>query len=500
MVSSSMKPFPSGTWMPFLLVCAVIGAAVSCTPRTTQRSSDLSEIRQRGHIVMITQNSGNTYFQYRDQPAGFEYDLAAEYARYLGVDLEIDTPGWLEMFDKLEHEAGDFIAAGVTVVPSRKKRVDFSDPYLSVRQQVIVHHNNQGIQRISDLNGKTVHVRAGTSYQERLAELLSRGVEMELVLVPNVTTEELIRRVADSEIEITVADSNIALSNRLYHPDIRIAFAISEPQPLAWAVRKGNRELLESINGFLTLKTEDGTLDRIKARYYGKRENLSRVDLKAFHRKVETHLPRYREMIEEASTRHGFDWRFITAVIYQESHFNPRARSYTGVRGLMQVTQKTALEMGIDNRMDPRQSVEAGVGYLAGLYQRFMDIDDEKNRLLFALASYNIGYGHVRDAQDILRLKGRDPGSWAALKEALPLLSVPEHYRETRFGYARGHEPVRYVENVLTYYDVMKLRTRELNGQDLVDSQEPEAGAKSVGGIKSLSARGLFLPEMLLLL
>ncbi len=449
---------------------------------------------------MITQNSGNTYFQYRDQPAGFEYDLAAEFAAYLEVDLEIDTPGWLEMFDNLDHQEGDFIAAGVTVVPSREKRVDFSDPYLTVRQEVIVHHDNRSIRSISDLNGKTVHVRAGTSYQERLAELLGQGVAMELVLVPNVTTEELIRRVANSEIDITVADSNIALSNRLYHPDIRIAFSISEPQLLAWAVRKGNRELLESINRFLAQKKADGTLDRIKARYFGKRENLNRVDLKAFHRKVETHLPRYKGIIEEASRRHGFDWRFITAVVYQESHFNPKARSYTGVRGLMQVTQKTALEMGIDNRMDPRQSVEAGVGYLAGLYERFDDIGDEKNRLLFALASYNIGYGHVRDAQDILRKKGHDPESWASLKEVLPLLSVPDYYRETRFGYARGGEPVRYVESVLTYYDIMKLKTRNLDGPDYVGSRRSKAGVKSTRGKEQLPARGIFSHEVSLLL
>lgn len=449
------KGLVKNTLVPFLLLL-LTGLTVSCDSFLAPPKSSLEQILDRGSIVMITQNSGNTYYLYREQPAGFEYDLAAEFARYLNVDLEVVTPGWIEMFDMLNKGDGDFIAAGVTVVPSREKRVAFSDPYLTVRQEVIVHHDNSGIKSLGDLNGKTVHVRAGTSYQERLAELLGKGVDMELVLLPDVSTDELIRRVADAEIDITVVDSNIALLNRIYHPDIRIAFPISTPQSLAWAVRKGNSKLLEAVNEFFTQIRIDGTLDEIYSRYHEDRKALGRFDLKAFHNKVDTHLPRYRQMIKKAAKKHGFDWRFIAAMIYQESHFDPRARSYTGVRGLMQVTQRTAREMGIRNRMDPEQSIKAGVGYLANLYERFDDIEDEEDRLLLALASYNVGYGHVRDAQKIVREHGRDPDSWSSLLEALPLLRMPEFYRETRFGYARGTEPVRYVENIMAYYDILK--------------------------------------------
>ena len=183
----------------FLSIFAFLfGLSLSCGIFQPPEPSSLELIRERGHITMITQNSGNTYYLYREQPAGFEYDLAAEFAAHLNVDLQVVTPGWLEMFDMLEHGKGDFIAAGVTIVPSRKKRVDFSDPYLTVRQEVIVHHDNYEIRNLDDLNGRTVHVRAGTSYQDRLAELLGEGLEMELVLVPDVPTDELIRMVADA--------------------------------------------------------------------------------------------------------------------------------------------------------------------------------------------------------------------------------------------------------------------------------------------------------------
>jgi membrane-bound lytic murein transglycosylase F len=191
---------------------------------------------------------------------------------------------------------------------------------------------------------------------------------------------------------------------------------------------------------------------------------LTRFDLKVFHEKVQTHLPLYQTMIQETSEEHGLDWRYIAAMMYQESHFDPDARSHTGVRGLMQVTRRTAEEMGIEDRLDPEQSIRAGVSYLAGLYDRFEDINGQEDRLRFAMASYNVGYGHVRDAQEIARAHGRDPTSWSSLAMTLPLLRMPEFYRGTRFGYARGVEPVRYVENVMTYYSILQRKTWDQGG------------------------------------
>jgi membrane-bound lytic murein transglycosylase F len=279
---------------------------------------------------------------------------------------------------------------------------------------------------------------------------------MELVLHSDATTEELVEMVAESEIAITVADSNIARLNRLHLPDIRSAFPLSPPKSLGWAVRKGNKELLEAINGFFRQIEKDGTLNEIYSHYYGNGDHLKHGDLRAFHELIETRMPLYRPIIKNFAREYGFDWRLITAMIYQESLFDPDARSYTGVRGLMQVTQRTADEMGISDRTDPEQSIRAGVRYLADLYRRFDDVENKENRLLLSLASYNVGYGHVRDAQELLRRTDRDPNSWPSLREALPLLGKPEYFRDTEFGYARGTEPVRYVDNVMIYYDILK--------------------------------------------
>ncbi|CAK8720382.1 Membrane-bound lytic murein transglycosylase F [Candidatus Electrothrix laxa] len=392
---------------------------------------------------------------------GFEYDLVRAFAEYLGVELEILTPDWDVMFQLLDAGEADLIAAGLTVTPSQEEFVDFSEGHLEVQQQVIVHKSNNTVQELADLEGKTIHIRARTSYAERMSELQKDGYTLQTILYTNISTEELIRKVANQEIEVTVANSNIALLNQRYYPDMRIAFPIEESQTVAWAVRTGETELLEQINAFFELIKENGVFSRIYERYYRDVSIFDYVDLRKFHKRLKTHLPKYKNIIRKESEKYGFDWRMIVAVLYQESHFNSRARSHTGVRGLMQVTKATAREMGIRNRLDPVQSIQAGVSYLAKLYARFADIKDAHERLLFALASYNVGYGHVRDAQKICQRKGWNHRRWTSMEKALPLLRLKRYYKDTEYGYARGTEPVRYIRRILLYFDIIKQKSRE---------------------------------------
>ncbi|XOF32555.1 MAG: membrane-bound lytic murein transglycosylase MltF [Candidatus Electrothrix sp. YB6] len=444
-----------------LLASAVLFAVFwAVFPDRSQPPEPLQDIRERQKLRVIMTNNANVYYRYRGEYMGFEYDLVRAFADHLGVELEILTPDWESMFQLLEAGEAHLIAAGLTVTPSRETLADFSDGHLEVQQQVIVHKNNSTVQELADLEGKTIHLRAATSYAERIRELREDGYALQTVLHKNAPTEELVRQVAEQEIEITIADSNIALLNQRYYPDIRIAFPIEEPQTLAWAVRSGETELLGQINAFFELIRENGTFGRIYERYYRGVSIFDYVDLKKFHKRLKSRLPQYRDILRKEAEKHGFDWRLIAAVVYQESHFDPRARSYTGVRGLMQITKATAREMGIRNRLSPVQSIRAGVGYLAKLYARFSGIQDPHERLLFALASYNIGYGHVRDAQKICQRKGWNPKHWAALEKALPLLRLEQYYKNTRYGYARGTEPVRYIKRILLYFDIIKQKSR----------------------------------------
>ena len=423
---------------------------------TAEKQDRLGKIWEAGKIRVITDNNEHCYFMYRDSPAGFEFELAREFADYLTVDLQVITPGWEEMFEALKKGRGDFIAASLTRLPEREIQMEFSDEYLSIQQFVIVHRDNRTVRTIDDLNGKTIHVRAATSYEQRLVEMKNTGLDIELVLHKNVPTEELIRQVAEKEIEMTVADTNVALLNRRFYPEITMAFPVTEAQSLAWAVPKGDAELTKIINRFLSHIMSNGTFEKIYDRYYAAAEIFDYVDLVKFHQRLGSRLPKYEKIIRREADRYGLDWRLVAAVIYQESHFNPGARSYTGVRGLMQLTLETAREMGVKNRVDPVDSIRGGVRYLDTLYHRFDDIDDTIDRMLFALAAYNVGYGHVRDAQRIAEKLGSSPQQWNSVKQTLPLLNDPNYYRFTRYGYARGSEPIRYVDRVTTYFEVLR--------------------------------------------
>ncbi len=439
-------------WKNLLLILILLSLPIlfSCA-----KKSGLEEIKESGKITVITRNNAHCYYTYRDNPMGFEYDLAKAFSDYLGVSLNVVTSHWGKLFDVLNDGGGDFIAASLTITPSREKLIDFSDEYLAIQQQAVIHTSNYKTRKIEDLKGKTIHVRRGTSYEERLNELKNEGLDITIQLHEDTPTEELIRMVAEKEIEVTIADSNVAFLNRRYYPDVKIAFPIEEQQSLAWAVKKGEAGLQKAINEFLKKIKEDGTFAKIYKKYYSNVEIFDYVDLKKYHRRLKTRLPKYKEIIKRAAEKHGFDWRLIAAMVYQESHFNPRAKSFTGVRGMMQLTLETAKEIGIKNRLDPEQSIKGGVKYLKELYERY-DGAKDPDRVLITLASYNVGHGHILDAQKIAKERNLDPNSWSSLEVILPLLRYRKYYRKTKNGYCRGTEPVRYVNRILTYYDILK--------------------------------------------
>ncbi|HBF43509.1 MAG TPA: membrane-bound lytic murein transglycosylase MltF [Desulfobacteraceae bacterium] len=419
------------------------------------RKNVLHKINKSGEITVITRNNAHCYYTYRNSPMGFEYDLAKAFSDYLGVKLKVITPPWEYLINTLDEGKGDFVAASLTITPSREKLADFSDGYLTIQQKAILHTNDHQIKKIEDLEGKTIHVRRGTSYQERLNELKNDGLNINIKLYDDMPTEELIRMVAEKEIQVTIADSNIALLNRRYYPDIKIAFPIEEEQSIGWAIKKGEKALLKKVNEFFKKIKENGTLAKIYQKYYTNVEIFDYVDLKKYHQRLETRLPKYKKIIQKAAKKYDLDWRLIAAVIYQESHFNPEAISFTGVEGIMQVTLGTATDMGIKDRRDPYQSIMGGARYLKKLYKKYSDAKDP-DRLFIALASYNVGHRHILDAQTIAKERNLNPNSWSALEQTLPLLRYYKYYKITKYGYCRGTEPIRYVNRIITYYDILK--------------------------------------------
>lgn len=428
-------------------------------PTKKTRQDVFNRILKTGKLTVITINNPHCYYIYRDEPMGFEYDMAKAFADYMKLQLDVVIVPWNDILSALESERGDFAASELTRTPLRDKIADFSIGYLDIQQMIIIHKNNHKIKNKEDLNGVTVYVRAGSAYIRNLVTLRNQGINIHIAL-SNRPDEELIRMVAEKRITATVSYSNIARLNRRYYPTISIAFSIGGKQRLRWAVKKGETRLLAKINQFIKKIKKDGTFKKIYNKYYVNIDNFDYVDLVKFHRAIDTKLPLYDHIIKKAAARYGFDWRLIAAIVYQESHFDPRATSYTGAQGIMQLTEITAAEMGIENRLDPEQSIMGGVKYLKWLYNTFKDIKDP-DRTFITLAAYNVGRGHILDAQKLAKATGLDPNSWTDLKQVLPLLSYRKYYRKTAYGYCRGTEPVKYVENIRIYYDILKRKAIE---------------------------------------
>jgi membrane-bound lytic murein transglycosylase F len=416
----------------------------------------LHKIVKAGHITVLTRNTPHCYYLYRDEPMGFEFELAREFADYLGVELKVNiAETWETMIPALYDGAGALIAAGMTITPKRQKQVSFSEGYMDIQQHLIAYRNGPRVKQLADLSGKTIHVRQATAYQERLEELQQQGMEISIELHPDMPTEELIQQVATGQIDFTIADSNIALLNQRHYPGAVMALAVNEQQVLGWAVHPKARHLKNKINAFFNSIKENGRFDELYNKYYGGITSVDYVDLKAFHRNIKKRLSRYSPFIKAAAKEHGFDWRLIAAQAYQESHLNPRAKSRAGARGLMQLLPTTARSLDVTDIYNPVENINGGVRYLKKLYDRF-DQADDNNRLRIALAAYNVGQGHVQDARKLARKKKLDPNQWESLAETLPLLRYRKYYKHAKYGYCRGTEPVKYIKQIMIYYDILK--------------------------------------------
>lgn len=422
----------------------------------SQSSGRLDEIRQRGELVVVTRNAPTTYYEGRDGLAGFEYEMVSTFARELGVKPRfIIKDSLAEMLDLLERGAADLAAAGLTHTDGRDDKFLFSVPYQFVTQQVVCRRGGKRPRGVEDLVEINLTVPARSSYAEYLQQLSAVHPSLRWTEDPRADTEELLERVWLKQLDCTVADSNIVAINRRYYPELVVRFDLSPPQPLAWAMPASAHDLTDAVNQWLErFKASDGFRDLLD-RYYGFIAVFDYVDIRAFKRRIKRRLPKYRKWFEAAAKKYGFDWTLLAAQSYQESHWNPRARSPTGVRGIMMLTLTTAREVGVRNRLEPRQNIMGGARYLAGLRQRIPDTVPEPDRDWMTLAAYNVGMGHLYDARELARRLDKNPDRWPELAEVLPLLSRKQYYKTLRHGYARGREPVIYVQRIRNYQDIL---------------------------------------------
>ena len=417
----------------------------------------LEQVQERGVLRVLTRNSATTYYEGPYGPTGVEYDLAEGFARYLGVKLQIKVPDTLsDILQGTQSGSADMAAAGLTVTEDRREQFNFSSSYQRITPQLVYRSGTTPPRNLDDLHG-TLEVVANSSHAERLRELKDEYPSLSFTENDELENEQLLSLVWEQVIDYTVADSNEVAISRRFYPELRVAFDISQPEPLAWAFPPGDdHSLLDKANEYLQTLRQSGRLERILQKYYAYVEDFDYVGTRRYMQHIEQRLPRYQAWFEKSGKDSGIDWRLLAAIGYQESHWNPKAVSPTGVRGLMMLTQSTMKQLGIDkSRHDPKASIEGGARYIKRVMKRLPKRIKNPDRTWMALAAYNIGFGHLEDARVLAQEDGADPDKWIDVKKYLPRLSQKKWYRKTRHGYARGEEPVRYVENIRSYYDIL---------------------------------------------
>jgi membrane-bound lytic murein transglycosylase F len=418
----------------------------------------LSEIQERGELRVLSRYSLTSYFIKGEEQAGLEYELAQRFADRLGVELKLIIPDNLtDMLNMIREGKADIAAAGLTVTTPRKETLRFSPVYHEVTQQLVYKQGQNRPKALTDIVEGQLEVIADSSHVEQLEALKSEIPELNWQTNSELDNAGLLELIQLELIDYTVMDSNEMSANQTLFPELRVAFDISEPQPLGWAMPLSDDDSLHlEVQAFFEDMEASGELDKLIEKYYGHIRRFDYVDTRALHRRIQTHLPLYRDDFETAQAQYGFDWTLLAAMSYQESHWNPKAVSSTGVKGLMMLTLAAAKDMGIADREDPTQSIDGGAKYLASIYERLPDSIVEPDRIWFALAAYNIGLGHLEDARVLAQKQGKNPSLWADVSQTLPLLSKQKWFSQTRYGYARGGEPVRYVENIRRYQSVLQ--------------------------------------------
>jgi len=443
----------------FLLVILVSGCQIDSEPK-----SELDQIRERGVLRVGTLNNQLSYYIGPDGPAGLDYELAREFAEQLNVKLEMKPAYRLSsLFPALKNGEIDIIAAGLSQSEQRLKDYRAGPAYYYVSQQIVYKKGQWRPRNIEQLVEKQAELKEQNEgkpilsvvndahFESTLDNLKTTYPEFQYNIDKDSDVNDLLKKVSEGEVLFTMADSvEISLSQRIY-PDLATAFELTEDQPISWYMRRSQDESLYAmmIEYFGDLK-QSGSLAALEEKYIGHIGTFDYVDTRAFIRALDTRLPKWTSLFQKYSQE--FDWRLIAALAYQESHWNPKAKSPTGVRGMMMLTLPTAKSVDVNNRLDPDQSVRGGVEYLRRMISRVPDSISEHEKIWFALASYNVGFGHMMDARRLTKIQGDDQDTWADVKDRLPLLRQKKYFSQTTYGYARGDEARNYVENIRRYY------------------------------------------------
>jgi membrane-bound lytic murein transglycosylase F len=419
----------------------------------------LAQIKERGSLIVATSNGPTTLYEGAQGQTGFEHDLVALFANRLGVQASFEISDGNGLMLELLRQGKADLAAGLTITPEREQWLRFGPSYQAI-EQLLIYRNlpeRPPPGSLRDLIGKRIAFAANSALEAHLQGLAKEHPGLIWSSDEQGDNERLINRLEQGELDYIIIPSHHFALVRRYYPHLRVAMSLMQQRPLAWAFAQGaDDSLLQEARAFFAEIGDNGRLAQLIERHYGHTEQLNSVDLMVFKRHYQERLPQFIGPIKYAAFASGFDWRLLAAMAYQESHWDPKAVSPTGVRGLMMLTQGTARDIGVTDRNDPQQSILGGARYLRQIRDKLPERIGEPDRTWLALAAYNVGFGHLQDARFLALLDKQNADKWAVVKEYLPRLTEKQWHSQTSYGYARGREPVLYVDNIRSYYDLLQ--------------------------------------------
>ncbi|TDO09773.1 MULTISPECIES: membrane-bound lytic murein transglycosylase MltF [Halomonas] len=461
-------------WRLAALLCSALLLALLTGRSGIPEGPHLKEIQARDFLSVHTRNTPTTYYEGRQGPTGFEYELIRRFADHLGVSLTLDADHRIQGVLDAVRKEGDLGAAALPLDPTLDGLI-FSRPIMLLQPLLVYRRGLPPPETIAELEGLEIGTLRGSGTDQVLRKLQEEHPGLTWKESSQLEVAELLGQVTRGTLDAAVIFEHQFRLNRLFFPEVEDGFPLGTPLSLAWAFPAGRGlGLIDAANRFLDKLRRDGELDALVARYFGHDDYLEYVGARTFIAHARKRLLRYTELFREAARNTGFDWKLLAAIGYQESHWEPRATSPTGVRGLMMLTNATASDVGVDNRLDPAQSIHGGARYLRSIEERLPESITGDDRLFMAMAAYNVGLGHLYDARKIAEQRGDDPDLWRDVRKALPLLQEREWHSQTRHGYARGGEPVIYVRNIRRYYEILAYLDRSQEQFHELNARQPD--------------------------
>ena len=421
--------------------------------------SQLEVIQINGSLRVATRNTPNAYYIDKNGPAGFEYDLAKAFADDLDVDIDLIIPDTIEgLFETITKRDAHIVAAGVNVSALRQNSFEFSIPYAESISTVI-YRPKQGVAaptNISDLVGKKILILANSVQAEQLKVMQNQYADLVWEETNELTNTDILDKIFTQEVDYAIVDSTVYESQSSFYPGLNSAFTIGESQPIAWILTPNqDGSIKHAVNQFLAKQKTKALIKSLKAKYFEKKNPLNYFDTVTFKQDMETRLPKLEQYFYMAEQETDIDWMLLAAIAYQESHWKADAVSPTGVKGIMMLTNAAAKEVGVMDRTDPVQSILGGAQYLLNVKAKIPERIAEPDHTWFALAGYNVGFGHLEDARVLAQRANKNSDKWSDVRKFLPLLSKKKYYSTVKYGYARGQEPVQYVANIRKYIELL---------------------------------------------